>query len=88
MRFSWLNWRIIVPAVLVLGVVNFGAVEFVRNAYPSDPFKSEALAKCIAGDRGFIRFLPDDRDKCYARQPHASRLEAPAANETQSAASD
>jgi hypothetical protein len=87
MRFSWLRWRIVVPIVMVLGLVNFGAVKFVRDAYPSDPFKSEALAKCIAGDRGFIRFLPDDRDKCYARQPHASRVESPA-NETQSAASD
>jgi hypothetical protein len=75
MPFAHLGWRIIVPAVLVFALLNIGAVKFVRDAYPTDPFKSEALAKCIAGDPGFIRFFPDDRARCYARQPRQTRLE-------------
>jgi hypothetical protein len=78
MPFSRLGWRIIVPTVVVFGLLNVGAVRFVRDAFPADPFKSEALAKCVAGDPGFIRFFSDDRAKCYARQPRQSRLENPA----------
>jgi len=69
------GWRIIVQAVFVFALLNIGAVRFVREAYPADPFKSEALAKCVAGDPGFIRFFPNDRAQCYARQPRQSRLE-------------
>jgi hypothetical protein len=75
MLFSRLGWRIGIPVVVVFGLLNFGAVRFVRDAYPTDPFKSEALAKCIASDPGFVRFFPVDRDRCYARQPRQSRLE-------------
>jgi hypothetical protein len=75
MPFSRVGWRIIVPAVVVFALLNIGAVRFVREAYPADPFKSEALAKCVAGDPGFIRFFPNDRAQCYARQPRQSRLE-------------
>jgi hypothetical protein len=77
MPFSRLGWRVIVPAVVIFGLLNVGAVKFVRDAYPADPFKSEALAKCVAGDPGFIRFSPDDRTRCYARQPRQTRLESP-----------
>lgn len=77
MPFSRFGLRIVIPAVVVFGLVNVGAVKFVRDAYPADPFKSEALAKCVAGDPGFIRFFSDDRAKCYARQPRQSRLENP-----------
>jgi hypothetical protein len=76
MPFTRLGWRIIVPATLALVLLNIGAVKFVRDAYPADPFKSEALAKCIAGDPGFVRFFPDDRARCYARQPRQTRLES------------
>jgi hypothetical protein len=76
MPFSRLGWRIVVPAVVAFALINIGAIRFVRDAYPSDPFKSEALAKCVAGDPGFIRFFPDDRAKCYARQPRQTRLES------------
>ncbi|HTZ37526.1 MAG TPA: hypothetical protein VMB84_15955 [Stellaceae bacterium] len=75
MPFSRLGWRIVLPAVIILGLLNFGVIRFVRDAFPADPFKSEALARCVAGDPGFIRFLPDDRAKCYARQPRQTRLE-------------
>lgn len=75
MPFTRLGWRIIVPALIVFVLLNVGAVRFLRAAYPSDPFKSEALAKCIAGDPGFVRFFPNDREQCYARQPRTSRLE-------------
>jgi len=74
MPFFRLGWRVVVPVVLVFSLVNVGAIKFVRDAYPSDPFRSEALAKCIAADPGFIRFIPIDRDRCYARQPRLSRL--------------
>jgi len=75
MPFARLGWRIIVPAALALVLLNIGAVKFFRDAYPADPFKSEALAKCIAGDPGFVRFFPDDRARCYARQPRQTRVE-------------
>jgi len=77
MAFSRLGWRIVVPALVVLILLYVGA-KFIRDAYPTDPFKSQALAKCVAGDPGFVRFFPDERDKCYARQPRTSRLETPA----------
>ena len=77
MPFSRLSWRIIVPAVVVFGLLDIGSIKFIRDAYPADPFKSEALLKCTAGDPGFVRFLPGDRAKCYARQPRTSRLETP-----------
>jgi hypothetical protein len=77
-----LGWRVVVPVVVVLGLLNIGGVKFVRDAYPADPFKSEALAKCVAGDPAFIRFLPGDRDRCYARQPRQSHLDNPGRPET------
>jgi len=46
-----------------------GGLKFVRDAYPADPFKSEALRNCVMHDRAFIRFSPQDRAECYARQP-------------------
>lgn len=82
MPFSRLGWRVIVPAVVVIALLNVGAVKFIRAAYPSDPFKSEALAKCVAGDPGFIRFFPNYREQCYARQPRTSRLENISATQT------
>jgi hypothetical protein len=76
MPFSRLGWRVIVPTVAVFALLNIGAIKFIRDAYPSDPFKSEALAKCVAGDPGFVRFFSNDREHCYARQPRTSRLES------------
>ena len=78
MPFSRLGWRIVVPALAAFVLLNLGAIKFVRDAYPADPFKSEALAKCVAVDPGFVRFFSDDRAKCYARQPRQTRLETPA----------
>lgn len=75
MPFARLGWRIVVPAIVVFVLLNLGALRFIRDAYPADPFKSEALAKCTAGDPGFVRFFPRDRAECYARQPRTSRLE-------------
>jgi hypothetical protein len=75
MPFASLSWRIIVPVVAGFVLLNIGAVKFVRDAYPADPFKSEALAKCVAGDPGFVRYFADDRSRCYARQPRQTRLE-------------
>lgn len=82
MPFARLGWRIIVPALIVFVLLNVGAIRFIRDAYPSDPFKSEALAKCIAGDPGFVRFFPNDRELCYARQPRSSRLEGASGTQT------
>ena len=78
MPFARLKWRFIIPAVTALALLNVGVVKFIRDAYPADPFKAEALAKCVAGDPGFVRFFSDDRAKCYARQPRISLLEHPA----------
>jgi hypothetical protein len=75
MPFSRWSWRI-VPAVIVFVLLALGGTKFVHDGYPSDPFQSQALAKCVAGDPGFVRFFPDDRVRCYARQPRQSRLEA------------
>jgi len=55
-----------------------GGLKFVRDAYPADPFKSEALRNCVMHDRAFIRFSPQDRAECYARQPQlAAYLRGP-----------
>jgi hypothetical protein len=77
MPFSRLSWRIVVPAAIVLALLIFGGTKFVHDGYPADPFQSQALAKCVAADPGFVRFFPDDRARCYARQPRQTRLEAP-----------
>jgi hypothetical protein len=61
--------RAAIPAVIVIGLLNLGGIKFIKDAYPADPFKAGALAKCIASDPGFVRFLPDERGRCYARQP-------------------
>lgn len=58
-------------ALLLLGV---GGLRFVPDAYPADPFKSEALRNCLANDRGFIRFSSEQRANCYARQPQLSSV--------------
>jgi hypothetical protein len=84
MPFARVGWRIAIPAIVVFILVDVGAAKFVRDAYPTDPFKSEALAKCLAGDPGFIRFFADDRAKCYARQPRQTRLEIAGNEERQS----
>jgi hypothetical protein len=76
MPSSRLSWPIVVPAVIVLALLGLGGAKFVRDAYPADPFQSEALAKCVAGDPGFVRFFPNERARCYARQPRQTRLEA------------
>ncbi|HEX5320170.1 MAG TPA: hypothetical protein VFW46_13495 [Stellaceae bacterium] len=57
-------------ATLIVGLLlGVGALKYVRDAYPADPFKSEALRHCLAHDPAFIRFSADDRANCYARQP-------------------
>ena len=76
MPFSRLGWRILVPVIAVFVLLNIGAVKFIRDAYPADPFQAEALAKCVAGDPGFVRFFPGDRAQCYARQPRQTRHES------------
>jgi hypothetical protein len=54
---------------IVVMLLAVGGLKFVRDAYPGDPFKSEALRNCLMHDRAFIRFWPQDRADCYARQP-------------------
>lgn len=76
MPFSRLSWRIVVPAVVVFALLGLGGVKFVRDGYPTDAFQSQALAKCVAVDPGFVRFFADERARCYARQPRQTRLEA------------
>ncbi len=62
--------RFAVAVAVVVVIVNIGIMRLIREAYPADPFKSDALAKCLAADPGFVRFLAADRARCYARQPH------------------
>lgn len=66
----------------VMGVVlyNVGGADFVRQAYPADPFKSEALANCAASDPSFVRYFPTARARCYARQPRLMRSLQPLAS--------
>jgi hypothetical protein len=61
----------IVLGIMVL-LLAVGGLKFVRDAYPGDPFKSEALRNCLAHDSGFIRFSPEQRADCYAHQPQLS----------------
>jgi len=61
--------RLAVVVVIVGALLGVGGLKFVRDAYPADPFKSGALAKCLAADHGFVRFFAEQRASCYARQP-------------------
>ncbi|HVC51141.1 MAG TPA: hypothetical protein VND87_03885 [Stellaceae bacterium] len=38
-----------------------------RGSYPTDARKREALATCQQQSSAFIRFLPSEREDCYAR---------------------
>lgn len=38
-----------------------------RSSYPTDARKREALATCQLQSSAFIRFLPSEREDCYAR---------------------
>ena len=64
--------RAAIAAVALVAVAYFEGFQSVRDAYPADPFKAEALAKCLATDPGFIRFFANDRARCYARQPRVT----------------
>lgn len=61
--------RAAIPTVIAIGLFNIGGIAFIKDAYPADPFKAGALAKCSASDPGFVRFFPGERARCYARQP-------------------
>lgn len=61
--------RLGIAVGIVVMLLAVGGLKFVRDAYPADPFKSEALRNCLLHDRGFIRFWPQERADCYARQP-------------------
>jgi hypothetical protein len=66
---------------IVVMLLAVGGLKFVRDAYPADPFKSEALRNCLLHDRAFIRFSSQDRADCYARQPQlAAYLRGPQAS--------
>ncbi|MGH7093221.1 MAG: hypothetical protein ACREFB_06780 [Stellaceae bacterium] len=38
-----------------------------RSSYPTDARQREALATCQQQSSAFIRFLPSEREDCYAR---------------------
>ena len=61
--------RLLIVLFVVFGLMNIGVIRFVRDAYPADPYKSHALAQCLAAEPGFIRFSAAERERCYARQP-------------------
>jgi hypothetical protein len=69
--------RAAIPAVITIGLVNLGGIKFIKDAYPADPFKAAALTKCSEADPGFVRFLPNERSRCYARQPRFGGEYAP-----------
>ncbi len=68
-----------IAVAIVVALLNLGGIQFVRDAYPADPFKAEALAKCIAADSGFVRFFAYERSRCYARQPRVTSQYSPGA---------
>ena len=65
----WLVRRLAVAVVIAGVLLGVGGLKFVRDAYPADPFRSDALAKCLAADHDFVRFFAEHRARCYARQP-------------------
>jgi hypothetical protein len=71
---SLLGWRIAVPLAILFIALNIGSLNYVRDAYPADPFKRTALAHCVASDAGFVRFFASDREACYTRQPQAPHM--------------
>jgi hypothetical protein len=71
---SHLGWRIAIPLAILFVALNIGSLKYVRDAYPSDPFKRMALTHCIASDAGFVRFFASDREACYTRQPQMPHL--------------
>ena len=40
-------------------------INAIRDAYPSDVAKQEALKRCARMDAAFTRFSTSDRDMCY-----------------------
>lgn len=66
--------RLAIGVGIMATLLAVGGLKFVRDAYPADPFKSEALRNCLLHDRGFVRFWPQDRAECYARQPQLAGL--------------
>ena len=53
--------------LLVFNLVDDRPRHFLAAAYPANPFKREALQKCLDADPTFVRFLPDQRSACYIR---------------------
>lgn len=59
----------------MLGLMTFGAIGgfllhgnligTIRQAYPSDSIRQEALRRCSQMDAGFSRFSAEDRQNCY-----------------------
>jgi hypothetical protein len=54
-------------ALLAVTLIGDRPRQFLAAAYPSDPFKREALAKCLNADPTFIRFFAEQRNACYLR---------------------
>lgn len=60
---------IALPLLFSIGYVGFEhhdkIIDQYNAAYPSDPARSAALAKCATRDPGFIRLDADEREHCY-----------------------
>lgn len=60
---------VLVPVMFSVAFIAFQnrdkIIDVYNSAYPSDPAKSAALARCAARNQGFNRLDPDDRERCY-----------------------
>ena len=70
MRISTFLVISVVVAATLVTLYGRQAIALVRDAYPSDPARAEALNRCAAGDPHFIRFSERERDGCYAHFPN------------------
>jgi hypothetical protein len=59
-------WMMMVVVAVAIATFGDGIPPFLRAAYPTDPFKRDALAKCQAVDVSFVRFSSGDRAACYS----------------------
>jgi hypothetical protein len=56
MPLSRLGWRIGIPLIIAFVLLYIGAVKFIRDAYPADPFKSEAPSNAWRATRALSVF--------------------------------
>jgi hypothetical protein len=61
----WGMLTLMIFGAVIGGVIHGDLFSSLRDAYPSDPAKQEALHHCGQMDGAFSRFSEQDRARCY-----------------------